>query len=371
MSPDASQYDDAVEVGSGGVTDKQPAKGAGSRRGSGAMNSWPDDARSAKHGNTMVEIGALSLKPNAAEKPSALHTRRRSSDAGFNHLQADGKQSNVGWEPVSPGLIDRSPEVVATQKPGEYYAAQWPSEAEVRTQAAGAAASSSASATTSVGAPPLNRRGSKASELSFPLAGLEGGMLQMTAAEFKGLLRSALKSGDLATARTLLTAPLPQSVGTIQMFLKRHKHGIMSTLYPSYECFLEEVDRPFFLMSAKKRTKNKTSNYTISLLSMQALLKSNSEASHTSEDPNYLGKLRSNFSGSEFVGYDAGVNPRDYISASAAANSGAGSRRASETKLQNVRQELCTVLYDNNVMSRCTISMHRLCVFVLQSLCCH
>ncbi len=214
------------------------------------------------------------------------------------------------------------------------------------------AADASASAAAG-GAPNLNRRGSKAAALEFPVAGLEGADSKMTGREFKNLLHAAIQGSDLATARKLMTAPLPKSVGTIQMFLKRHKHGFFSTLYPTYECFLEEPEKPFFLMSAKKRTKNKTSNYTISLLTIAQLEKSNSEAAYTAEDPNYLGKLRSNFSGSEFVGYDAGINPKEYIEAASAGRDGLGNRRPSETKLQNIRQELCTIIYENNVMSRC------------------
>jgi hypothetical protein len=101
-------------------------------------------------------------------------------------------------------------------------------------------------------------------------------------------------------------------------------------------------------MAAKKRTKNKTSNYTISLLSMDALEKSHSEACHTAEDPNFLGRLRSNFTGSEFVGYDAGINPKTLIDATSAGGVAAG-RRPSETKIQNVRQELCTIIYGQSI----------------------
>jgi tubby-related protein 1 len=63
-------------------------------------------------------------------------------------------------------------------------------------------------------------------------------------------------------------------------------------LYPTYELYLDEEDR--FLLAAKKRSKNKTSNYIIS-----------QDAKSLGKDSaSYLGKLRSNFVGTEFVVYD-------------------------------------------------------------------
>lgn len=370
ISPDASW----VEVGGDGSAAKPAAD----------LSAWPQ-ARAAQHGDNTFAIGGLSLNPAqkasaAASAPgaggSSLHARRKSTSedkdpsatlsvpasskpAAFDLSQPyveSRKAKAIGWEPVSPGILDRSPEVVAQQKPSSYYA-QWP--AEALGAGAGAGASSSAASSSLGAAPPatsaaqaqamFNRRGSKASELQFPVAGLDSGMQSLTGAEFKGLLKSALKSNDLATARRLLTAPLPNSVGTIHMCLRRHRSGMFSKLFPSFECFLEEPQKPFYLMSAKKRSGNRTSNYTISLLSLDQLNKSNNEAAMTSEDPNYLGKLRSNFSGSEFTGYDAGINPKTLMNNTGI---GSGSRRPSETKMTNIRQELCTILYENNIMSR-------------------
>lgn len=53
-------------------------------------------------------------------------------------------------------------------------------------------------------------------------------------------------------------------------------------------------------MAAKKRSKNSTPNYSFSL-----------NKDSFDKDNNYLGKLRSNFFGTEFVLYDAGKNPKD------------------------------------------------------------
>jgi len=326
---------DAVEIGPNGATNAAWA---------------PAEARSAQHGDATFSIGALTLDParksssaSAAAAAPAGQERRKSIDTKGAAAAAASSEKKVGWEPVSPGLVDQSPEVKATQKDRSYYGMQWPADAGV--PAAGPSAAEP-------GAPPLGRRSSKAIELGFAVDGMEGNLSQLTGRQFKDLLKSAIRHSDLATVRRLMTAPLPKSVGIVQTFIRRHKHGFFSSLYPTYECFLEEPDRPFFLMSAKKRTKNKTSNYTISLLSIDVLSKSNSEAASTAEDPNYLGKLRSNFSGSEYVGFDAGINPKTLINATGSSG-GHGSHRPSETKLQNVRQELCAIRYENNVLSRC------------------
>jgi hypothetical protein len=61
--------------------------------------------------------------------------------------------------------------------------------------------------------------------------------------------------------------------------------------------FLQDNDR--FLMCSKKRPNNKTSNYLIS----------KKENDLARESPNYLGKLRSNFVGTEFQVFDNGQSP--------------------------------------------------------------
>ena len=68
--------------------------------------------------------------------------------------------------------------------------------------------------------------------------------------------------------------------------------------YPKYTLTLSEGDR--FLLNAKKRGGNKTSNYMISL--DQDNLKRKGKG--------YLGKVRANFMGTEFTCYDDGENPK-------------------------------------------------------------
>lgn len=286
---------------------------------------------------------------------------------------SDGHRAS--WEPVSPGILDRSPEVAATRKQEAYY---WPSGSEAvaasrtrtsvsdakesaRSGSSTSSGSSSSSSSSSGGGGGLtvggtmlssdgmSRRGSKAAEFSFPLHGLEQNMLDLTGKEFRGLLKSALRANDVTTARRLLTTPLPESAGTIQCFVRRNKSGLMNTFYPSYECFLEEPDAPVFLMSSKKRTKNRTSNFAISLLNVAELARSKNDANMTSDNPSYLGKLRSNFVGSEYVGYDAGINPKTFIGSS----SHMPGSSPTATGLSRVRQELCAVSFTNNILSRC------------------
>mmetsp|Transcript_9502 Transcript_9502/g.18006 ORF Transcript_9502/g.18006 Transcript_9502/m.18006 type:complete len:391 (-) Transcript_9502:49-1221(-) len=80
----------------------------------------------------------------------------------------------------------------------------------------------------------------------------------------------------------------------------RKRESFKRKMFPKFFVYLECADgQVIFIMAAKKRTKNKTSNYSIST------------------DPNYyrkdnisfLGKLRSNFQGTEFLILDNGLNP--------------------------------------------------------------
>jgi tubby-related protein 1 len=71
----------------------------------------------------------------------------------------------------------------------------------------------------------------------------------------------------------------------------------MARFYPKYHMHLSNGYR--YLMSAKKREFNNTSNYLISM-SRNDLEKKNK---------NFLGKVRSNFMGTEFIFYDSGENP--------------------------------------------------------------
>jgi len=77
--------------------------------------------------------------------------------------------------------------------------------------------------------------------------------------------------------------------------------------FPTYTLHLCDGDR--FLMVGKKRTKNKTSNYLISM----------DRRDLTRESPAFIGKVRANFVGTEFTIYDDGQSPDAHGPASSAA----------------------------------------------------
>jgi len=77
-----------------------------------------------------------------------------------------------------------------------------------------------------------------------------------------------------------------------------------------------------FCLAARKRKRNKTTNYLISL----------DEGDLHKKSPNFLGKLRANFLGTTFTAYDNGVNP---------------SRKKSDKPF---RHELACVVYEANVL---------------------
>lgn len=117
----------------------------------------------------------------------------------------------------------------------------------------------------------------------------------------------------------IFNRPIPKEVGTLECSIHRNKSGF-NMLYPKYTLTLSEGER--FLLNAKKRSGNKTSNYMITL--DQDNLKRKGKG--------YLGKLRSNFMGTEFNVYDPGENP--------------GKTKPGES----IRKEMAAVLYEANVL---------------------
>lgn len=77
----------------------------------------------------------------------------------------------------------------------------------------------------------------------------------------------------------------------------RKKDGL-DKAYPKYFVSVHPNER--FLMAAKKRAKNTTPNYIITM---------NNEV--FDKDDLFIGKLRSNFLGTEFNLFDTGLNPKD------------------------------------------------------------
>lgn len=67
---------------------------------------------------------------------------------------------------------------------------------------------------------------------------------------------------DLSNMRRFLSSPVPRACGIIQCYIRRNKSGT-NKLFPIYSLYLKEGD--VFLLASKKRPKNKTSNYLISM----------------------------------------------------------------------------------------------------------
>jgi len=129
---------------------------------------------------------------------------------------------------------------------------------------------------------------------------------------------------DTTDLRAFLMRPGPQGA-MVQCYIQRRKTGL-GRLFPTYEIYLKDGDQ--FLLAARKRKKNKSSNYLISL----------DKDDLARQSGNFFGKLRSNFIGTEFVLYDKGTNPEKLDDAQ------------KDSALIQARQELGTVLYKQNVL---------------------
>lgn len=97
--------------------------------------------------------------------------------------------------------------------------------------------------------------------------------------------------------RELFMRPVPPNLGQIQCTIIRHKNGF-NRLWPKYTLHLTSGNK--FLLTGKKRSGNTTSNYLISV----------DESKAKKDSKGYLGKLRSNFLGTEFYIFDDGENPK-------------------------------------------------------------
>ena len=109
---------------------------------------------------------------------------------------------------------------------------------------------------------------------------------------------------DPIVMRSILMNPCPKDGRIVQCCIRRNKGkatlGI--GLYPEYRCYLRENKNSrteTFLMTAKKRAANKTSNYLISM----------GRNDHDKDSKNILGKLRGD--SKEYILFDNGKNPDD------------------------------------------------------------
>ena len=137
---------------------------------------------------------------------------------------------------------------------------------------------------------------------------------------------ASLGLDDSARMREFLTSPSPKEAGTIQCYIRRHKAGAKKSLFPEYRVYLKEGDT--FLLTSKKRKNKKTANYLISM----------GRNDFDKASDNIIGKLRSNFLGTEFQIYDAGRNPNS------------STAYFDERSDVPIRSELGAVVYSSNLI---------------------
>ena len=126
-----------------------------------------------------------------------------------------------------------------------------------------------------------------------------------------------------------------------QCYITRNKKGITNRLYPLYECVYEAGEK--VIMVGRKKSKNKTSHYVISS-DKERMDKADSE---------WLGKVRSNFVGTEFSVFDDGVSPdkiKEGGKVSGSNDEGEGSGDGGGSGKKERRAELGTVLYESNIL---------------------
>lgn len=123
----------------------------------------------------------------------------------------------------------------------------------------------------------------------------------------------------LEEQRELYMKPLPALIGQIQCTIERSKSGF-DRLWPRYTLTLSQGNR--YMLTGKKRNLNSTSNYMITI-----------DQNKFQKDANgYLGKVRSNFLGTEFSIFDSKENPKK------------------ATNKDDCRQQYGVVQYETNVL---------------------
>ncbi|RUS19378.1 tubby C-terminal-like domain-containing protein [Endogone sp. FLAS-F59071] len=153
-----------------------------------------------------------------------------------------------------------------------------------------------------------------------------------------------LSPSRMSEEELLAFAMKPIPYGTkVLCRIARRRDGV-DKLYPRYDLFVEDVRTTTrtLLMSARKRKKSQTSHYVIS---GRAFPRTRNEASATvlgrgTERECTLGKVRSNFLGTNFVVYSLGRNPfKDD------ARPPTGGKTS-----EPLREELGAVIYDPNIL---------------------
>uniref|UniRef100_A0A3P9QG03 TUB like protein 3 n=1 Tax=Poecilia reticulata TaxID=8081 RepID=A0A3P9QG03_POERE len=141
-----------------------------------------------------------------------------------------------------------------------------------------------------------------------------------------GSLSAESVLADAANLEEFVLLPAPRGV-IFKCRITRDKKGMDRGLYPTYFMHMErDEERKAFLLAGRKRKKSKTSNYLISVDATDL----------TRDGESFIGKLRSNYTGTKFTVYDNGINP--------------GKNLGTLLEESNTRQELAAICYDTNLL---------------------
>lgn len=129
---------------------------------------------------------------------------------------------------------------------------------------------------------------------------------------------------DLSDLRRFLSTPVPRAAGVVQCYIDRDKTGLSGRMFPSYSLHLKDDD--VFLLAGKKRAGNRTSNYLITM----------DKRDLNRDSDGFLGKVRSNYFGTEFVAFDDGESP---------------DKKTRPEDRAKLRRELAVITYAPNVLA--------------------
>ncbi|OWZ21171.1 hypothetical protein PHMEG_0004306 [Phytophthora megakarya] len=111
----------------------------------------------------------------------------------------------------------------------------------------------------------------------------------------EGLCRTPQRA-EISALRSFVMRSPTQGAAAIRCYVERDRQGL-NRLHPIFRLYLESGKQ--FLLCAQKRASSKTSNYLLAM-----------EQTPTNRRSNFIvGKLRSNWSGSEYTMYDDGMSP--------------------------------------------------------------
>jgi len=105
----------------------------------------------------------------------------------------------------------------------------------------------------------------------------------------------------LAKLKRVFLTPIPESLGGLQLCIKKNSSGIIKKLYPEFKLYLRNNNR--FIMTGKRMQLMRSAYYLVT-----------TEAEVTNrKSPGCLGKLRSNFQETEFSLFGTGENPKKRV----------------------------------------------------------